>query len=52
MALVTLAVLAALTAAALGYWTVTLVLAVGVALHGLGWLYLAQQSKPKPPDLP
>lgn len=49
-ALVTLAVLAALTAAVLGYWTVTLVLAAGSAIHGLGWLYLAQQSKPEPPD--
>ena len=46
----TLAVLAALTAAVLGYWVVTLILAAGVALHGFGWLYLAQQSKPGPPD--
>ena len=44
-ALVTLAVLAALGAAVLGHWIVTLVLGIGVALHGLGWLYLAQQAK-------
>ena len=44
-ALVTLAVLAALGAAILGHWVVTLVLGIGVALHGLGWLYLAQQAK-------
>ena len=45
VALVTLAVLAALMAAILGYWIVTLVLVVGVALHGFGWLYLAHQAK-------
>ena len=45
MALVTLAVLAALMAAILGYWMVTMVLVIGVALHGLGWLYLANQAK-------
>ena len=44
-ALVTLAILAALAAAILGHWTVTLVLGIGVALHGLGWLYLAQQAE-------
>lgn len=47
-ALVTLAVLAALFAAILGYWSVSLILVTGVALHGLGWLYLAQQAKPGP----
>lgn len=46
VALVTLAVLAALLAAILGYWTVSLILVIGVALHGFGWLYLAQQAKP------
>ncbi len=45
VALVTLAVIAALFAAVLGYWMVTLILLAGVALHGLGWLYLAQQAK-------
>ena len=52
VALVTLAVLAALTSAILGYWTVTFVLAVGVALHGFGWLYLAQQAKSGPDKSP
>ena len=45
VALVTLATLAALGAAVGGYWTVTLVLGIGVGLHGLGWLYLAKQSE-------
>ncbi len=45
VALVTLAVLAALLAAILGYWSVTLVLMIGVAIHGFGWLYLAQQAE-------
>ena len=45
VALVTLAVLAALFAAFLGYWMVTLIMLIGVALHGFGWLYLAQQAK-------
>lgn len=48
VALVTLAVLAALFAAVLGYWMVTLILLIGVALHGFGWLYLAQQAKGEP----
>ncbi|MCY4368395.1 MAG: hypothetical protein OXF41_03010 [bacterium] len=46
VALVTLAVLAALVAAILGYWSVSLILVIGVALHAFGWLYLAQQAKP------
>ena len=50
VALVTLAVLAALGAAILGHLVVTLVLGIGVALHGLGWLYLAQQAKTDPTD--
>ena len=45
VALVTLATLAALMAAVLGYWVVTLILLIGVALHGFGWLYLAHQAK-------
>ena len=45
VALVTLATLAALMAAILGYWIVTLTLVIGVALHGFGWLYLAQLAK-------
>ena len=45
VALVTLAVLAALMAAFLRFWMVTLILLIGVALHGFGWLYLANQAK-------
>ena len=50
VALVTLAVLAALLAAILGYWSVSLILLIGVAIHGFGWLYLAQQAKPDVTD--
>ena len=50
VALVTLAVIAALFAAVLGYWMVALVLIIGVSLHGLGWLYLAQQARTDPTD--
>lgn len=39
-ALVVGAAVAALVAGALGHWAVTLVLGLGVAIHGLGWLYL------------
>lgn len=39
-ALVIGAALAALLAALLGQWTVTLVLGLAIAIHGLGWLYL------------
>ena len=52
VALVTLAVLAALFAAALGYWMVTLVLVVGVALHGFGWLYLSSTSQDRTGRVP
>ena len=52
VALVTLAALAALLAAILGYPMVTLVLVVGVALHGLGWMYLANQAKTDPDESP
>lgn len=52
VALVTLAALAALLAAILGYPMVTLVLVVGVALHGFGWLYLANQAKTDPDESP
>lgn len=44
-ALVIAAGLAGLLAAALGQWIVTLVLLIGVAIHGLGWLYLYRQSQ-------
>lgn len=46
-ALVTLAILAALAAAILGQWLVTLILGTGVALHGLGWMYMARHAPPE-----
>ena len=45
-ALVVMAGLAAIAAALFGHWIVTLMLGLGVALHGLGWLYLYRQAKP------
>jgi len=45
VALVACAVLAAIAAAAVGYWTAALVLLAGVAVHGAGWVYLAAQAK-------
>lgn len=39
-ALVIGAAIAALLAGVLGQWMVTVVLMLGVAVHGLGWLYL------------
>lgn len=45
-ALVVMAGIAAIAAALFGYWIVTLMLGLGVALHGLGWLYLYRQAKP------
>ncbi|HEX7099856.1 MAG TPA: hypothetical protein VF377_11490 [Acidimicrobiia bacterium] len=44
-ALVIGAALAALVAAILGYWSVTVVLAVAIAIHGLGWLYLYRRHQ-------
>lgn len=44
-ALVIGAALAAIVAAAMGQWTVTLVLAVAITIHGLGWLYLYRQHE-------
>ena len=46
-ALVITAAVTALLAAALGQWVVTLVLLAGVAIHGLGWLYLYRQGPVK-----
>lgn len=43
-ALVIGAAFAALVAAFFGQWVVTLVLMLGVAFHGLGWLYFYRQS--------
>jgi hypothetical protein len=45
-ALVAGAVLAAIVAAAVGQWVVTIVLGAAVAIHGLGWLYLYRQRTP------
>lgn len=45
VALVATASVAAIVAAAVGQWAVTLVLAVGIALHGLGWLYLYRRHQ-------
>ncbi|MGA7272522.1 MAG: hypothetical protein WB239_15730 [Acidimicrobiia bacterium] len=42
-ALVIGAALAAIIAAVFGQWVVTVVLLLGVAIHGLGWLYLYRQ---------
>jgi hypothetical protein len=43
VALVCLAVVAAIAALIAGYPLVTAVLLAGVAIHGLGWLYLYRQ---------
>lgn len=43
VALVCFAVVAALAALIAGYPLVTAVLLLGVAVHGLGWLYLYRQ---------
>jgi hypothetical protein len=44
-ALVIGAGLAAVLAAVLGQWAVTLVLGLGIAIHGLGWLYLYRRHQ-------
>lgn len=44
-ALVISAAVAAIAAAFLGQWVVTLFLAAGVAVHGLGWWYLWRQRE-------
>lgn len=44
-ALVAGAAMAAVVAAILGHWTVTLVLMLAVAVHGLGWLYLYRRHQ-------
>lgn len=48
-ALVIAAALAAVLAMFLGYWLVSVMLLLGVAVHGLGWLYL---YKNQPDDQP
>ena len=46
VALVAAAVLAAIAALLTGFTTAALVLLVGVAIHGLGWLYLYVRRYP------
>ncbi|MDX1447859.1 MAG: hypothetical protein R3246_02250 [Acidimicrobiia bacterium] len=48
-ALVIAAALAALAAAFLGEWVMAGLLALGVAIHGLGWWYLWKQKPPADP---
>jgi hypothetical protein len=50
VALVSFAVVAALAALIAGYPFVTVVLLGGVAIHGLGWLYLYRQHVRRPSD--
>jgi hypothetical protein len=45
VALVASAILAALTAGLLGYWSATIVLLTAVAIHGAGWVYLNAKAK-------
>lgn len=44
-ALVVAAAIAALLAALLGEWVMSVVLFAGVAIHGLGWWYLYRQHQ-------
>lgn len=46
IALVISAVIAALAAFAFGYTAAAVVLMAGVAIHGLGWLYLYRRNTP------
>lgn len=50
IALVACAAVAALAALVVGYVAVAVVLLVGVAVHGLGWLYLYRQRTNNPAD--
>jgi hypothetical protein len=50
VALVCFAVVAAIAALIAGYPMVTVVLLAGVALHGLGWLYLYRQHLRRSPN--
>ncbi|HEY5684752.1 MAG TPA: hypothetical protein VIY70_05210 [Acidimicrobiia bacterium] len=49
VALVASAVVAAVAAAALGQWVVTVFLLAGVGLHGVGWWFL-WRSRPDAAD--
>lgn len=44
-ALVIGAGIAAVVAAALGWWGASIVLLVAIGIHGLGWLYLWRQAQ-------
>jgi len=48
VALVALAGVAAVAGLIAGYPVVTLVLVLGIAVHGLGWLYLYRQHLHRP----
>jgi hypothetical protein len=50
VALVCFAIVAAIAALIAGYPMVTVVLLAGVALHGLGWLYLYRQHLRRSPN--
>jgi hypothetical protein len=50
VALVCFAVVAAIAALIAGHPMVTVVLLAGVALHGLGWLYLYRQHLRRSPN--
>lgn len=52
IALVSLAAVAAAVAILLGYYLAAAVLLAGVAIHGLGWVYLASQKRRDLPDQP
>ena len=49
-ALVIGAAIAAIVAAVFGYWIVTVVLLLGVAIHGAGWLYLYRRHVSHPEE--
>jgi hypothetical protein len=48
VALVSFAVVAAIASLIVGYPVVAVVLLAGVAIHGLGWLYLYRQHLRRP----
>jgi multidrug efflux pump subunit AcrB len=51
-ALVIGAGVAAIVAAALGWWAAAIVLLVAIGIHGLGWLYLYRRAEIDRPDAP
>ena len=48
IALVATAVVAAILAAVVGKWVVTVVLLAAVVIHGFGWVYLSRQRNDEP----